>query len=113
MKRLLLYAILAACALPTLADINGNGYYRVQNAFTKRYAYLLDNKGSWSISSSTADVGALGLYSNEERVFSDPSGVFYVESAPQGNNFYDIAGQGTSIHGFMNEYVNIAEDPKP
>lgn len=113
MKRILLYAMLAGFALPTMADIDGNGYYRVQNAFTKRYAYLLDNTGSWSVSSSTADVGALGLYSNPERVFFDPAGVFYVESASQGNNLYDIAGQGTSIHGFMNEYVKIAQDRKP
>lgn len=113
MKKLLLFAIIAAATLPAYADLVGNGYYRVQNAFTKRYAYLLDNKGSWSVSSSTADVGALGLYSDPERIFSDPAGVFYVESAPQGNNYYDIMGQGTSIHGFMNEYVKIYADRKP
>lgn len=107
MKKLLLYTLAALFALPVLADIDGNGYYRVQNAYTKRYAYLTDNKGSYDMSASTADVGALQLFANPQRVASDPATVFFVELAPQGNDYYDIHGQGTSIHGFMNEYLSI------
>lgn len=113
MKKLLLFALSALFALPVLAELNGDGYYHVQNAFTKRYAYLTDNKGSYSISTSTADVGALQLFADPERVLSDPSTVFYIESAPQGNDYYDICGQGTSIHSFMNEYLSIYPDRKP
>lgn len=113
MKRLLLYAIAATMALPSLAELNGNGYYRVQNAYTKRYAYLLDNRGSYNATASTADVAALELYLDKDRMISDPATVFYIESAPQGNNFYDIAGQGTSIHTFMDEYLSIVPTSKP
>ena len=113
MKKLLLYTLAALFAFPALAELNGNGYYRVQNAFTKRYAYLTDNKGSYDATSTTADVGALQLFADPERLLSDPATVFYVEAAPQGNDYYDICGQGTSIHRFMNEYLTIMSYPKP
>ncbi|MDE6549418.1 MAG: T9SS type A sorting domain-containing protein [Muribaculaceae bacterium] len=113
MKKLLLYTLTALFALPALADINGNGYYRVQNAYTKRYAYLTDNKGSYDVYTSTADVGALQLFADPERVLSDPASVFFLELAPQGNSYYDIHGQGTSIHGFMNEYLSIMSFRQP
>ena len=48
--------------MPLFADLNGNGYYRVQSAYTKRYAYLTDNKGSYNIPTTSADVGALELF---------------------------------------------------
>ena len=113
MKKILLFAMIAFMALPMLADLNGNGFYRVRNAFTKRYAYLLDDKGAYSFETSSADVGALKLYADTERVISDPAAVFYVEEAPQGNDYYDIQGQGTSIYGFMHLYLTILQDRKP
>lgn len=106
MKRLLLYALLAAMAFPVLAELQGDGYYRVQNAYTKRYAYLLDNKGSYNEQASSADVGALELYLDKERILSDPSTVFYLAAASR-SGYYDICGQGTSIHAFMNEYLGV------
>lgn len=113
MKKLLLYVLTALFALPAMADIIGDGFYRVQNAYTKRYAYLTDNKGSYSIATSTADVGALELFYNPERVISDPASVFYLEMAPVGKGYYDIHGQGTSIYTFMGDYLSIYEDRKP
>lgn len=113
MKRLLLYALVASMALPALAELNGDGYYRVQNAYTKRYAYLLDNTGSYNEAASSADVGALELYLDKDRVLSDPATVFYIEVAPRGNDYYDIYGQGTSIHTFMNEYLSVVPTRQP
>ncbi len=112
MKQILLLSLAALCALPAFAEIEGNGYYRVQNAFTKRYAYLMDDKGSYSASTSSADVAALHLYANPEKVISDPASVFFIEAAPQGNGYYDIWGQGTSIYSFMKEYLCIYKDRK-
>ncbi len=112
MKKLLLLSLSALMALPAIAELEGNGYYRVQNALTKRYAYLMDDKGSYSVANSTADVGALLLYLDTERVLSDPAAVFFIEAAPQGNGYYDIAGQGTSIYTFMKEYLSIYQDRK-
>ncbi len=111
MKKLLLFAMIAFMALPMLADINGDGFYRVCNAKTKRYAYLLDDKGSYSVATTSADVAALKLYADKDRVVSDPSAVFYLNA--QGNDYYDICGQGTSIYTFMGEYLTILKDRNP
>lgn len=106
MKKIILLLFVSIFALTALADLNGNGYYRVQNAYTKRYAYLLDNTGHMDSHSTSADVGALELYLDFSRASSDPATVFYIESAGSGS-YYDISGQGTSIHGFLNEYLRI------
>lgn len=108
MKRFLLFAIVSFLTLPIVADINGEGYYRVRNAFTKRYAYLMDDKGSYSAVTTSADVAALELYADTKRVLSDPSTVFFID--PKGNDYYDICGQGTSIHSFLDLYVTILKD---
>lgn len=109
MKRLLLLAIVVATYVSAIADLNGDGYYRVQNAKTKRYSYLLDNRGSFDVATSSADVKALKLYSDFLRASSDPSTVFFIKHADvAGSNiYYDIASQGTSIYGFMHEYLKI------
>lgn len=113
MKKPLLFALAFVIALPALADLDANGYYRVQNAFTKRYALLKDDKGSVDVGSTSADVAALELYAGSMATLSDPSSVFYVSKAPTGNNRYDIAGQGTSVHSFMNVYIDILPVRKP
>ncbi len=113
MKKLLLSALAFLFVIPAFAEITGNGYYRVQNAYTKRYAYLTDDKGSYSTVTSTADVGALQLFANPELVVSDPAAVFFLEEAPQGNGYYDIWGQGTSIYTFLQEYLSVLPDRKP
>ena len=101
--------------MPLFADLNGDGYYRVQSAYTKRYAYLTDNKGSYSIPTTSADVGALELFMDPERVLSDPATVFFFKAAPEseGKGFYDICGQNTSIYGFMELYARIYQDKSP
>ena len=109
MKRYLLFFFVTVTCLSAFAELGGNGYYRVQNALTKRYAYLFDNKGRIDDKTTTADVQALQLFSNFLRASSDPSSIFYVESAQNAGqgSYYDIAGQGTSVHGFLGEYMKI------
>ena len=105
MKKLLLFFLSGLFSLSAMADLKGDGYYRVQNALTKRYSYLFDDKGKIDYSATTADVQALQLFSGFLRASSDPSTIFYI-SNPNGSN-YDISGQGTSVHGFLKEYVKI------
>ncbi|MDE6787503.1 MAG: hypothetical protein K2J46_10770 [Muribaculaceae bacterium] len=105
MKKFLLFFLSGLFSLSAMADLNGDGYYRVQNALTKRYSYLFDDKGKIDYVATTADVQALQLFSGFLRASSDPSTIFYI-SNPNGSN-YDIAGQGTSVHGFLKEYVKI------
>lgn len=105
MKKLLLGALVALSALPAMATLNGSGFYRVQNAVTKRYAYLLDNKGSFDVSTSSADVNALQLYSGFLKASSDPSTVFYLED--EGGNLYNIGAQGTDLYSFFGSFMTI------
>lgn len=110
MKKILLLSIMAVSAVSVFADFNGNGYYRVQNALSKRYTYLLDNRGSVNYGTTSADVNAIHLYSDFDKAVSDPATVFYI-SNPSGSN-YDIAGQGTGLYSFLGQYVKIASgDP--
>lgn len=113
MKKLLLFAMIAMSAQLAFADFNANGYYRVRNAYTQRYAYLLDNKGSVDYNASTADVRALQLFTDPQRVLHDPASVFYIQKAPSSKNQIDIAGQGTSVYGFLEMYVNYLAESKP
>lgn len=105
MKKFLLLAVMAVFAIPVFADLGANGYYRAQNALTKRYTYLLDDKGSVSIGTTSADVNAIHLYSDFAKAVSDPSTIFYI-SNPSGS-YYNIGGQGTDLYSFLEAYVKI------
>lgn len=111
MKKFLLSAALLAAAVTASADFTDSGYYRAQNAKSGRYAYLLDNKGSYNTHTSSADVQALELYSGFLRASSDPATVFYItkeaENTSRGIYTIDIAGQGTSIHEFLDAYLKL------
>ena len=101
-------------SVTAIAELNGDGFYRVQNAVTKRYAYLLDDKGSFDPATSSADVNALHLYSAFLKASSDPSTVFYVSKANGTGSKYDhnVSGQGTSIYDFLSTYLKIRESKK-
>lgn len=111
MNKLLLFATTALLASSALAELPSDGYYRVQNAYTKRFAYLLDDKGT--IDDATIDVRALQLYKESPELYSDPASVFYIQHATSNPNNYDIYAQGTSIHGFLNRYIQIVEVRTP
>lgn len=112
MKKLLLTAAITMSALTAFADLQGDGYYRVQNAITKRYAYLLDNKGTIDLPTSSVDVQALELYLDPIRAISDPASVFYIDKVDvAGSNMsYNISSQGTSLHGFLGEYMKVIQN---
>ncbi len=112
MKRILLYTLAVFSAFCAFADLGDNGYYRVQNAASKRFAYLLDDKGSIDATGSTADVTALELFLDPDKIYSDPSCIFHVKHIDSSSSkyYYDIEGQGTSVHGFLGEYVKIIKD---
>ncbi|MDE7351353.1 MAG: T9SS type A sorting domain-containing protein [Muribaculaceae bacterium] len=114
MKKFLLSAIIATTVLPAMADLEGNGYYRVQNAITKRYAYLLDNKGSFNAATGSIDVQALELFLGFSKACSDPATVFYIDKTNSTSSKieYDVAGQGTSLHGFLNHYLYVLPGKK-
>lgn len=105
MKKILLLAAAAISTLTAFAELNGDGYYRVQNALTKRYAYLMDNKGRIDVATTSADVHALHLYSGFLRASSDPATIFYIENFS--GSYYDIKAQGTGLYEFLSHYMKV------
>lgn len=87
-----------------LAQLNGNGYYRVQNKQTQRYIRVIDNKGSVNLATTNADLGALETVKPFERVVSDPASIIYIEKAGDG---YNLKAQGTSSYNIIKYYVKL------
>ena len=107
MKRLFLAIVFAASVCSMLANLNGNGYYRVRNYGSQRWAFIQDNKGSVDNVAGTADVHALGLIKNTEKIITDPASVVYI-SAENGST-YNMAAQGISLASLVGYGVNIRQ----
>lgn len=110
MKKPLLSILAAACALGASAQLDGDGYYRIQNQTSTRYCYLLDNHGYVNTTGGSVDVTAVELFMDQEKFLSDPATIFYIHKV---GSAYDLKGQGASIHDMVNEYITISykEDP--
>ena len=87
-----------------VAQLNGNGYYRVQNVQTQRFIRVIDNKGSVNLATTNADLGALETVKPFERVVSDPASIIYIEKASDG---YNLKAQGTSSYSIIKYYVKL------
>lgn len=108
MKKLYISFCLALIAGNALATINGNGYYRVQNYSSGRWASLIDNQGNIDQVAGTADVHALQLWSDSEAILSDPASIVYITS--EGGRNYNVAAQGTSVEALLNYPVSIGDE---
>lgn len=97
-------ALAASAALPT------DGYYRVLNYMTDRYAYITDNRGKVDYYTTSADLGALQLWKDFNKAVSDPATVIYIEKV---GNQYDLKGQGCGVKSMMDIYVSLRESNKP
>ena len=109
-KIFILFLLVTSCAFNAQAQL-ANGYYRIQNTYTDRYISIEDNNpNNYPIKKSTASVDMSGIktYKPGAKVTTSPSTIVYVKSV--GNNQYDIAGQGTSIHSISGGrfYINLA-----
>lgn len=111
MKRIFYSLILISLANISFANINGDGYYRVKNVGTTRWASLVDN---WSANvdfiAGTADLHALRLSKNTENTLSDPASIIYLRHI---SGFqYDVATQGTSLQSLVSYPISIGENGK-
>ena len=104
MRRFLLTVFVSLFTLAGFAQLNGDGYYRFQNVATQRYLYVYDNRGSVSIGSTSADLGAIQLWKNFDKAVSDPASVVYVTNVGgqyrfhcQGTDSYEIVGYDLRI----------------
>ena len=105
-KRLFTLFFAATAILSANAQLNGAGYYRVQNSSTGRYMSLSDNTSRGvDMVSTSADCGAMVTNSAWEVISHDPGSVFYLEHIT--GESYNVVGQGTSLHDIINYYIYV------
>ncbi|MCH5240914.1 MAG: hypothetical protein J1F67_00615 [Muribaculaceae bacterium] len=106
MKKLFItLTLIAGLTVPTFANLNGNGFYRVKNYGSSRWGVLVDNKADVDMFAGTADLHSLELTNDTEEVLSDPGSIVYVTELS--SNKYDVASQGVSLESLVNATVSI------
>ena len=110
MKRILL--AIAAVIVPVSilsAQDTEDGYYRVHNMKTERYVYVTDNTGSINISGAKAETGALQLWKDHSKTYSDPATIIYIKrmGANDGGTYYNLMSQGTGVKQIIDYYVHL------
>lgn len=111
-KTMVLSAFLAVFAMPSMAQqLDGDGFYRVQNVDTERYISIIDNTSYTQIATTSPDVSSLVTRKGFENISGDPSTVFYIEykgtRSSDDNKYYDLQGQGTDIYEISAHYLYI------
>ncbi len=94
-------------AVGASAQLNGDGYYRVQNYKTGRYVYVMDDKGSLDVPSTTAEVGAIELWKGHDKSITDPASVIYVTDLTGKKQDFDFQAQGTGVKHMINHPVSV------
>ena len=107
MKRILTLFTTLLTVWTVQAQLNGSGYYRVQNYGSQRYAYLCDRKGSVDYTTQNADVGAIQLWKDINRAYDDPASVMYIK--PVGSDAVDIQAQGVGLNQIIGHYALISD----
>lgn len=107
MKKAIAALLFCSAAMSASALLNGDGFYRVQNAMTERYIYVLDDKGSLNFQSTTAELGAIELWKDYDKTISDPATVIYVKDINGKKQDYDMQTQGTGVYEIINYPVSI------
>ena len=115
MKRLFLTLLSAAFLLAAHAQLNGNGYYRVQNVASTRYITVLDNRGSVDYQSTTADMQAIKTIMGFDRVVDDPASIIYIQQVGTsgGVGQYNLLSQGINTKVITGgRYLSLRQTPK-
>ena len=106
MKKLLLsFAAASSVIFSAGAQLDGDGYYRVQNHVTARYIYITDNKGKIDIPTTSVDALAIQLWKGDEKAASDPATVLHISKVDAGRYDYDVTAQGTGIYEIIGYYL--------
>jgi hypothetical protein len=108
MKKSLMASLALAFSISSFAQLSGNGYYRLQNYMSGRYAYIVNNKGKISVATTSADLTSIALWSDEAKALADPSTVIYITD--MGSNSYNLAGQGTSMYDIIGYYLKVKDN---
>lgn len=97
MKRIKLLSLIALFTLSAQAQL-ADGYYRIQNETTKRYATVIDGYGSVNMQTTDADLNALQTVLGFEEVESAPASVIYIKKI---NGGYDLQAQGIGSYNMI------------
>ena len=108
MKKSLLILTVCCLSANTYANLIGDGYYRVKNYGSQRWASLIDDQCEIDMEATNADLHAMKLTLNYDEILPDPGSIIYIRSL--GGNKYDVAAQGTSVEELMGYSVSIAPD---
>ena len=102
-------SLLALLPLAALGQINGPGYYRVQNKGSQRFLLLVDNRGSINWTDTSVDLGALKTIGTfDENVCWNPATICYMSEGTKAN-YYNISGQGLDLYNITKTYLQFAK----
>lgn len=105
-KKILIIALACVSGLTAHAQLNGDGFYRIQNVKTGRYMTLCDRHSRGANGhTTTVDAGALQTKKPWSDIESDPGSVFYIQKV--NSSEYNILGQGIDMHQLINYYIRI------
>ena len=96
MKRLILLLITGFISIPILAQLSGDGYYRLQNSGTKRYLTISNDKVD-KVNKEAITGGNEGAVYGLRTIndpTSDPSSIIYISREDPVQPNYNFQGQG-------------------
>lgn len=103
-RKSILSGLFALTAATASAQLDGDGYYRVQNYMSERYVYVTDDKGKVNVSTTSADLYAIKLWKDLDKAIPDPASVIKIRNV---GSQYNLESQGTSLYDIIGFYVNI------
>lgn len=104
MKRLIFLLISGITALPILAQLNGDGYYRIQNTSSYgRYLTISNNKVDDENKNniSKGEQGSVFGLRTITNPVSDPSSIIYISKEGTGQHEYNFVAQGINPLNFL------------
>lgn len=106
MKKLILLLFFFA-SIEVYAQLNGAGFYRVQNFKTGRTLFVQDDKASVVLQAGTADVSAIVPWTEDGKSsVSNAQSVIYFE--PKGDG-YNLVSQGMDTYSRIQMPINISK----
>lgn len=106
MRKYLLLLFSLTAALPMLAQLNGDGFYRVRNVATGRYICVIDNYGRINTTATTADLSAIKTVSGFDNVASLPGTIIYIQKV---DDKYKLYSQGTDTYTIIQHFLSLRE----
>jgi hypothetical protein len=107
MKKFLLLGLTLTSALTGIAQFNGDGFYRLENYMTERYAYVRNNYGKINIATTSADLTSIELWKDFDKAACDPATVIDLQNV---GGSYNIIAQGTSLSEIIGHYLKIKDN---